>query len=137
MIEVELLQLYMEVNQDIDTQFQFWISITFAVLVATFVAGHRLSRGGRAVIAALYLCGAALLLSRYFSALSHLGIVLGLYEQYGVEPPSVIGTAGLLRITIFLVGSLVTVLSVLLPHLGFRLEPSSAPAKPESLPPSG
>jgi hypothetical protein len=121
--EVQLLQLFLEVNSDIDTQFQVWVSITFAVLVASFVAGHRLSRFARVGLVALYLCAAAVLLIRYGRAGSYLSYVIELYAQYEIVPPaalSVSGAAGLLRITLFTLGSFVAALSVLFPGLGKR-----------------
>lgn len=119
--EVQLLELFLDVNGDIDTQFQVWVSITFAVLVASFVAGGRLSRFARTGLVGLYLCAAAVLLIRYLRAGSYLGYVLDLYALYDIEPPGnlgISGVAGLLRMTLFTVGSAVAALSVLFPALG-------------------
>jgi hypothetical protein len=119
--EVQLLALFLEVNGDIDTQFQVWVSITFALLVASFVAGARLSRVARTGLVGLYLCAAAVLLIRYLRAGSYLGYVLELYALYDIAPPGnlgISGTAGLLRMTLFTVGSGVAALSVLFPALG-------------------
>jgi hypothetical protein len=125
--EVQLLELFLEVNSDIDTQFQVWVSITFAVLVASFVAGGRLSRFARSGLAGLYLCAAAVLLIRYVRAGSYIGYVVELYAQYDIVPPGALGVsgpAGLLRIMLFTVGSAIAALSVLLPGLGrLRSEP--------------
>jgi len=115
--EVQLLQLLLEVNQDIDTQFQFWISITFAVLVASFVADERLSRSERVAITALYLAAAAIVLFRYGTAISYQTDVLELFDQYGFERPAVATTAGRLRLMLFTAGSLVAAVSVLVPRL--------------------
>ncbi len=119
--EVQLLELFLQVNGDIDTQFQVWISITFAVLVASFVAGDKLRRGARAGVALLYLCAAWVLFIRYLRAGTYLQYVVGLYPLYAVTPPSTLGaspTAGLLRTALFTVGSAVAALSVLFPRLG-------------------
>jgi len=124
--EVQLLQLFLEVNADIDTQFQVWISITFAVLVATFVAGDRLSRGARFVLAALYMCAAGVLLLRYVRAGSYLPYVLDLYGSYGVTAPAALGispTAGALRMLLFTIGSSLAAVSVLFPQM-WRLRAS-------------
>lgn len=118
MSEAELLQLFLNVNQDIDTQFQFWISITFAVLVASFVADERLSRFERVVVTVLYLCAATILLQRYLSAVSHMTDVLRLFDESGLATPSVPAIAGLLRIALFTLGSLVAAVSVV--FLRFR-----------------
>ena len=120
MTEADLLPLLLDVNQDIDTQFQFWISITFAVLVASFVAAERLSRFERGVIATLYLCAATIILLRYTSALVHQQDVLDLFVANGLSEPAVPALAGLLRFTLFTLGSLVTAFSVLFPKFGAR-----------------
>lgn len=120
MTEVDLLPLFFDVNQDIDTQFQFWISITFAVLVASFVADERLSKFERRVITVLYLCAAMIILQRYSSALSHQQDVLALFTANGLAQPELPWLAGLLRFALFTLGSLVTAASVLVPKFGVR-----------------
>jgi hypothetical protein len=120
MTEADLLQIFLDVNQDIDTQFQFWISITFAVLVASFVADERLSTAERIVVAALYLCAATILLQRYMSALSHLQTTMRLFDESGIARPQVATLAGQLRLTLFTFGSLVAAGSVLFPRFGTR-----------------
>ena len=126
--EVQLLELFLQVNADIDTQFQFWISVTFAVLVASFVADERLSRLERGVISALYLCATTILLYRYLTALTYQDYALGLFTQYGVERPTQATTAGVLRLALFTLGSLVAALSVLFPGFFARRSRGSRPA---------
>lgn len=120
MNEADLLPLFFDVNQDIDTQFQFWISITFAVLVASFVADERLSRLERGVITMLYLCAATIILMRYNGALAHQRYVLALFTANGVPQPELPWIAGLLRFALFTLGSLVAALSVLFPRVGAK-----------------
>jgi len=50
----ELSELFLQAQSMADTQFQYWITVTFAVLVAGFVARERLSARLRNVIAFLY-----------------------------------------------------------------------------------
>jgi hypothetical protein len=123
-VEVQLLDLLLEVNKDIDTQFQVWISITFAVLVASFVAGKRLTGGARFAIAALYICAAVILYLRYMrGALDYIPYVYQLFITYGAPVPQ--GSSQLafdLRRVLFLFGSAVTSLAVLFPQLGHRDE---------------
>ena len=112
MSEAELLSLYLDVNQDIDTQFQVWISITFAVLVASFVADDRLSRLERVVIAMFYGAAATILLMRYQSALGMAGEVLLMFDANGFQPPRVGRAALSLRLILFTAGSLLAAVSV-------------------------
>jgi hypothetical protein len=51
----DLLNALLAQRASIDLQFQFWLTITFAVIVAGFVAGERLGRGLRRLAALLYL----------------------------------------------------------------------------------
>ena len=128
--EVQLLELLLEVNQDIDTQFQVWISVTFAVLVASFVAGRRLTRSARFGIAALYVCASVILYLRYMrGAVDYIPYVSELFRTYGAPLPE--GSSRLayeLRRGLFMIGSAVTALAVGFPQLGHRSE--TGPAVP-------
>ena len=50
----DLLNALMAQRASIDLQFQFWLTITFAVIVASFIAGERLGRTLRWLAASLY-----------------------------------------------------------------------------------
>lgn len=131
-VEVQLLDLYLEVTQDIDTQFQVWISITFAVLVASFVAGTRLSRGARVAIAALYVCAAVILYLRYTRALVFIPYVLQLFNTYGASAPDLGSLLPIqLRQWLFRLGSALTALAVLFPKLGLSHAKATARATAE------
>jgi len=129
MTEADLLGLFLDVNQDIDTQFQFWISITFAVLVASFVADERLSRGERVLVTGLYLSAAAIVFFRYLSALTYVGEVLELFDANGFPPPTVAAPAGVLRMALFTFGSLVAAASVLFPRFSSRRPAPPGPTR--------
>jgi Ca2+/Na+ antiporter len=62
----ELTELYFIRESVIDAQFQFWITITFAVIVANFVAGNRLSGRSRNVVALLYAFAVVVIASRWY-----------------------------------------------------------------------
>lgn len=126
MNEADLLQIFLDVNQDIDTQFQFWISITFAVLVASFVADERLSRVERIIVTALYVCAATILLERYMSAVSHMQDVMSLFDSGGYPRPDVPTVAAYLRLALFTLGSLAASVSVLFPRFSARRRGSIA-----------
>jgi hypothetical protein len=61
----DLLSLLLTQRASIDLQFQFWLSITFAVIVAGFVAGRRLELKLRLLTAGLYLLATAHLGTRW------------------------------------------------------------------------
>lgn len=50
----DLLNALLAQRASIDLQFQFWLTITFAVIVAGFIAADRLGRGLRLLAALLY-----------------------------------------------------------------------------------
>jgi hypothetical protein len=131
-VEAQLLDLYLEVIQDIDTQFQVWISITFAVLVASFVAGQRLSRSARVSIAVLYVFAAIVLYLRYTRALALIPYVLQLFDTYEAPAPNLGSALPIqLRQWLFRLGSGLTVVAVLFPKLGFAGEKvGDEPAEP-------
>ena len=57
----ELIQLYDVVTGSVNAQFELWITITFAVIIASYLAGHRLARSLQYVIATLYTAVSVLL----------------------------------------------------------------------------
>ena len=61
----DLLNLLLVQRGSIDLQFQFWLSITFAVLAAGFIAGQRLHRGLRWLAAFLYAMASGHLMLRW------------------------------------------------------------------------
>ncbi|HQR47907.1 MAG TPA: hypothetical protein PL152_01150 [Steroidobacteraceae bacterium] len=61
----DLLNLLLAQRSSIDLQFQFWLTITFAVLAAAFVAGDRLRWGLRWLAALLYALASAHLILRW------------------------------------------------------------------------
>jgi len=58
--EYELTSLALDLFRDMDSQIRFWLEATFAVLVAVFFAGTRLTRGMRRLVASLYLAASLL-----------------------------------------------------------------------------
>jgi hypothetical protein len=63
----DLLNLLLAQRSSIDLQFQFWFTITFAVLAAGFVAGQRLRRGLRWLAALLYAMASVHLMLRWMN----------------------------------------------------------------------
>lgn len=60
MSESELTGLIFELYRDMDSMIEFWISATFAVVAAVFIAGDRLASGMRRVVTGLYLIASLL-----------------------------------------------------------------------------
>jgi hypothetical protein len=81
MSEYELTSLVFELFRDMDSMIEFWIQATFAVVVAVFVAGNRLSQWMRRVIATLYLLASVIAALRW----SVLGYRTSLYRERLLE----------------------------------------------------
>jgi hypothetical protein len=80
----ELAELFFIAESAIDAQFQFWIAITFAVIVANFVAGRRLSKRSRSVIALLYALAVVVLVSRWYYVAADATQFITQLQKHGV-----------------------------------------------------
>ena len=84
MSEFELHSLLIEYSSSIDAQFNFWIAITFAVVVASHTAGEQLNHWARSVLVFLYLLASAIFYIRYRAAVGEaLSVVSQLSELVG------------------------------------------------------
>ncbi|NJD32733.1 MAG: hypothetical protein FIB04_12705 [Gammaproteobacteria bacterium] len=61
----DLVNLVLTQRGSIDLQFQFWLTITFAVIVAAFTARDRLAFRLRLLVAVLYFLASAHLMTRW------------------------------------------------------------------------
>ncbi len=62
----ELLQLIIEHEQFIDSQVEFWLTVTFATIVASFVGSNALTKAMRRIATVLYLVASVVFVSRMF-----------------------------------------------------------------------
>lgn len=46
----ELIEIAMSMRESLDDQFQYWLTITFAVVVGSFIAGQKLNNSLRLVV---------------------------------------------------------------------------------------
>ena len=65
MSEFELTSLALDLFRDMDTQIQFWMQASFAVIVAVFFVGDRFPAVIRRLIASLYLIASILAALRW------------------------------------------------------------------------
>jgi hypothetical protein len=106
--------------EDLDRQFYFWITVTFATIVAAFAADDRFRRPLRYVAAALYVLAAVILYIRYMVIAEAIGqLRLQLISRDALVSDAISLTVGtltpILRQLIFLVGTIAAVY-VLLGH---------------------
>jgi hypothetical protein len=86
MTEYELHSLINDLFRDMDHMVEFWLSATFAVIVARFVAGDTLSRGVIRIIAFLYLAATSLSITRYGLVAGRTGSYKDQLVAMGLEP---------------------------------------------------
>ena len=114
----------MILREDLGTQFQYWLSITFAILVARYVAGERFLMTWRIFAAVLYGLATAVFSIRYYVSGLNFRNYLG---ELGTRGDLWTGQSSILigiRMTLFMVGTIGT--------LWFLFAPESEKEKPTS-----
>ena len=118
----ELLELMMILREDMGTQFQYWLSITFAILVARYISGERFFMSWRIFAAVLYgLAAAVFSISYYVGGLNFRNYL----SELGTRGDLWTGQSSILiglRMTLFMVGTIGT--------LWFLFAPDSEKEKP-------
>jgi hypothetical protein len=104
----EILQLIIEHEQFIDSQVEFWLTVTFATIVASFVGSSALTKTMRRIATVLYLVASVLFVSRMIYEGQDLIGYLDVLEPRGVliEPPYITVIA---RSILIILGVLATV----------------------------
>jgi hypothetical protein len=110
----ELAELRLLAVSVMDTQFQFWISITFAVVVATFAAGENLSRGLRYAAALLYGLATFVIVARFRDEGGTAAAYGAALRDLGIETVIRVGPPTLLaRYSLFAIGTVAALIFLL------------------------
>ena len=80
----ELAELFVLEQSEINLQFEFWLTVTFAVIVASFVAGKQLVQKLRVAAAFLYIIAVVVFLSRWYYAANDAEIFKAALNEAGV-----------------------------------------------------
>ena len=110
----ELIQLYDVVTGSVNAQFELWVTITFAVIIASYLAGHRLARSLQYLIATLYTAVSALLYLMLLGAMQfsqQLDLNLGASSESNVALSVVV-----LRIAVWILGTIATIVFIFKGH---------------------
>ncbi len=86
----ELIELLQNESASIDMQFQLWMTITSAVIIASFAARHHLSFWMRAFIAVMYTLASATIAFRYANDASQFVFLHNELGIRGVDYPTFI-----------------------------------------------
>ncbi|NIV17611.1 MAG: hypothetical protein GWN47_04200 [Woeseiaceae bacterium] len=118
MSEFELVILLREYGGAISEQFNFWMATTFAVVIASYTAGHKLNNTVRALILVLYIVACAVFYMRYLGAVRAVEIISGqLGDMNSDFGPRVVPWASLGRKFVMIVGTIFAATVVLRPSL--------------------
>jgi hypothetical protein len=111
----ELIQLFDAVNGSINSQFELWVTITFAVIIASHVAGHQLTRSLQYLIATLYVSVSVLLSTMLIGAV----VFAGRFEAFGFmisEPTPIDWIIAVLRGGVWIFGTIATIIFIFKRH---------------------
>ena len=109
----ELIELLQNESASIDTQFQLWITITSAVVIASFAARDYLSIWLKTFIAVIYLLASSIIVLRYANDASQFVFLHNELSNRGVDYPTVIDLR-FLRALVYLVGTFATLAIIFL-----------------------
>lgn len=115
----ELIELLAFAFGTIDSQFELWLMITFAVIIASYIAGHRLATWLRYCLAGLYTSVSVLLLLMLYVTVRTATDLIGgesIYIGPNTGDPLLL-TLVILRNVVWVCGTVITVLFIL---KGFR-----------------
>ena len=102
----ELIQLIQNALALVESAFQYWLSVSIAVVIASFIAKNILSRKIRIWISILYILASALFATRYFLMRNQLVLLVTEVLDRGVQWPTAISGSTSIRISIFVLGLL-------------------------------
>jgi len=108
MTTFEILEIALSLRDDPEDQFEFWLSITFAVIVSSFVGGARILPSWRAVIGVLYLLSTLLLSVRFVMSGQNFNSYISEAISRGAVWADAANTMYTLRLSVLLFGTLAT-----------------------------
>lgn len=110
----ELIEIYLMAQAHVDAQFQYWLSVSFAVIVASFVAGDRLSLKIRMWLAGLYMLAVGVFVLKFLNGQIAIGMYVSEMNSREINSgESMISTYGVpmmvwFRRLLFLLGTITT-----------------------------
>ncbi len=105
----ELIELLQNESASIDMQFQLWMTITSAVVIATFAARHHLSFWMRAFVGAMYTLASATIAIRYANDASQWVFLSNELASRGVDYPAFVDLR-ILRGLVYSCGTIATLI---------------------------
>jgi hypothetical protein len=116
----ELTELWLMSQSEINAQFEFWLTVSFAVIVASFIGRKRLNRNLRFVVALLYSLAVIVFVSRWYYAVGEAQMFRAALLESGVALSTPWITA-IARVTLVALGTLTALIFLL--SKKFHFEP--------------
>ncbi len=116
----ELIELLQNESASIDMQFQLWLTITSAVVIAIFAAHRHLSIWLKVFVATMYAVASATIVLRYANDASQFVFLQNELRVRGVAYPTVADLRPL-RAIVYSCGSLATLVFIIF-HSGTRAD---------------
>ena len=104
----EILELMLVHEQFIDSQIEFWLTVTFATIVASFAGREYMTKTNRNIVGLLYLIATVVFISRWFYEAIDLGGYLVILADRGIEASPPIITA-IFRLLLVVLGGFATI----------------------------
>ena len=110
----ELIELIQNSYAAVDMQFQYWLTITFAAVVASFLARNQLNLVLRIALASLYGLATLQIVLVSMAHLESGSFLADALNDLGVEPPGTyLSAVGLVRRSLVGFGSIATIVFIL------------------------
>jgi hypothetical protein len=107
----ELLELRFMLESSIDVQFQAWMAITFAVVVASYSGRADMTKAIRIAIVCIYLMAAYALFGRWITEGLRIGQIAEILRERGVSMPIWMGS-GYFRFATYFLGTMIAAISI-------------------------
>lgn len=107
----ELIQLYDVVTGSVNAQFELWLTITFAVIIASYIAGHRLAKSLQYLIAILYTAVSILLYLMLLGAVQFSAQFDAVTEGTSTAG-DLVGAIVVLRTSVWILGTIATIVFI-------------------------
>ena len=107
----ELIELIGVTTANVNDQFELWLTVTFAVIIASHLAVHRLSNGFLHLVATLYTAVSILLFLMLAQAVKSAAMIAGeVVEDYYADP--MVLSIAALRLGVWVLGTVATLVFI-------------------------
>ena len=106
----EIYELYFMVQEQLDVQFQYWLSISFALVIAIYIGREAIEYKIRRVASALYIVCTVMFFFKYINSMNHAAHISMELTLREVPAENIFGLIVLpLRLIIFVCGTITTI----------------------------